>query len=87
MFQPVPVSYQEDRLRWEYFNDHPWELSKPRVVLESDGRDAERWDWSVELDVSLNRPKATQMDELGRSINSWEEVAKSQSARPLNGES
>lgn len=86
MFQPVPVSYQEDKLRWEYFNDHPWELARPRVVLEGDGRDMERWNWGVELDVSLNRPKASQTDVFGRTNDAWEQTARSQAGRPLNGE-
>lgn len=87
MFQPVGISYKEDQLRWDYFNDHPWELANPRVVLESDGRDSERWDWSVELDVSLNRPGRGRIDEMGRTAETWERVARSQAARPLNGES
>jgi small subunit ribosomal protein S23 len=86
MFQPVPVAYPEDQLRWEYFNDHPWELAKPRVVIEGDGKDMEKWDWSVELDVALNRPKAKQRDAAGRTDEQWEDVAKEQAGRPLNGE-
>ena len=86
MFQPVPVAYQEDRLRWEYFNDHPWELAKPRVVIEGDGKDMERWDWSVELDVALNRPKAKERDAAGRTEKQWDIVARKQAGRPLNGE-
>jgi small subunit ribosomal protein S23 len=86
LFQPVPVKYEEDQLRWEYFNDHPWELAKPRVVLENDGRDMAGWDWSVELDVSLNRPKAAERDKLGRTTEDWERTANSQASRPLNGE-
>ena len=73
-------------MRWEYFNDHPWELAKPRVVLENDGKDMSRWDWSVELDVSLNRPKAAERDELGRTTEDWERTTNSQATRPLNGE-
>ncbi|EGP83011.1 uncharacterized protein MYCGRDRAFT_50818 [Zymoseptoria tritici IPO323] len=46
LFQPLNVKYEEDRLRWEYFNDHPWELARPRVMLEEDGRDHEKWDWN-----------------------------------------
>nr|XP_023907970.1 37S ribosomal protein S25, mitochondrial-like [Quercus suber]POF16567.1 37s ribosomal protein s25, mitochondrial [Quercus suber] len=56
LFKPLHLNYEEDLLRWEYFNDHPWELARPRVVLEDDGRDAEKWDWSLPLDHSLKRP-------------------------------
>ncbi|WEW55456.1 mitochondrial ribosomal small subunit component [Emydomyces testavorans] len=46
MFQPMPIRYEEDQLRKEFFRDHPWELARPRVVLESDGKDDTRCDWS-----------------------------------------
>jgi len=36
-------------LRKRFFSDHPWELARPRVVLEKDGRDAEHVDWSKGL--------------------------------------
>ena len=71
-------------MRWEYFNDHPWELARPRVVLEDDGRDRERWDWSVELDVSLNPPETWRGKEPRKQ---WEAVCEKQAGRPLNGES
>ncbi|KAL8900028.1 MAG: hypothetical protein Q9207_005892 [Kuettlingeria erythrocarpa] len=47
LFQPQRIVYEEDTLRKEFFADHPWELARPRVVLENDGRDAERKDWSL----------------------------------------
>ncbi|PGH27496.1 hypothetical protein AJ80_00737 [Polytolypa hystricis UAMH7299] len=47
MFQPVPIRYEEDQLRKEFFRDHPWELARPRVVLENDGKDYRRYDWST----------------------------------------
>ena len=46
MFQPVRISYPEDKLRQDFFGDHPWELARPRVVLENDGRDYQKYDWS-----------------------------------------
>lgn len=46
LFQPQSIVYEEDALRKEFYKDHPWELARPRVVLENDGRDAERDDWS-----------------------------------------
>lgn len=45
-FQPLQVTYPEDSLRSEFFGDHPWELARPRTVLEDDGKDAHRHDWS-----------------------------------------
>ncbi|KAI4221175.1 MAG: hypothetical protein L6R36_007091 [Xanthoria steineri] len=49
LFQPQRVVYEEDSLRKDFFGDHPWELARPRVVLENDGKDAERKDWSLVL--------------------------------------
>lgn len=46
MFAPQRIMYDEDRLRRDFFEDHPWELARPRVVLENDGKDAQRYDWS-----------------------------------------
>lgn len=46
MFKPQAIIYEEDRLRREFYKDHPWELARPRVVLEQDGRDGQKCDWS-----------------------------------------
>ena len=46
MFQPLEIHYEEDQLRKEFFRDHPWELARPRVILENDGKDHERYDWT-----------------------------------------
>ncbi|BDD56413.1 mitochondrial ribosomal small subunit component [Monascus purpureus] len=46
LFQPVEIKYEEDQLRKEFFRDHPWELARPRVLVESTGKDFERYDWS-----------------------------------------
>lgn len=46
LFQPQHIRYEEDELRQEFFTDHPWELARPRVLLENDGKDSQRWDWS-----------------------------------------
>ena len=46
MFQPTSIRYEEDALRAEFFKDHPWELARPRVVLEDGGKDWERDDWT-----------------------------------------
>ena len=46
MFKPQVIDYEEDRLRREFYGDHPWELARPRIVLENDGKDGYRCDWS-----------------------------------------
>ncbi|KAL8797350.1 MAG: hypothetical protein Q9195_000504 [Heterodermia aff. obscurata] len=47
LFRPTNITYREDRLRRDFFGDHPWELARPRVVLENDGKDYEKNDWSM----------------------------------------
>jgi hypothetical protein len=46
MFKPHPIDYEEDRLRKEFYGDHPWELARPRIVLENFGTDGQWCDWS-----------------------------------------
>ena len=43
---PLEIKYEEDSLRSRFFKDHPWELARPRIMLETDGRDGLRADWS-----------------------------------------
>lgn len=47
LFQPQQITYDEDRLRKDFFGDHPWELARPRMVIEDDGRDSYKTDWSL----------------------------------------
>lgn len=54
-FRPLPIIHAEDKLRSEFFKDHPWELARPRVVLEDDGRDGQMCDWSTGI-VQPGRP-------------------------------
>ena len=46
MYQPMKIRYPEDELRKQFFSDHPWELARPRVVLERDGEEGKDVDWS-----------------------------------------
>ncbi|KAI0205706.1 mitochondrial ribosomal protein S25 [Astrocystis sublimbata] len=49
MFQPQQLVYEEDGLRHTFYKDHPWELARPRMIIEMDGKDAQRYDWSKGL--------------------------------------
>jgi len=46
LFTPRPLRYEEDELRTRFFSDHPWELARPRVVLETSGDQYKNADWS-----------------------------------------
>ncbi|KAI1506188.1 mitochondrial ribosomal protein [Biscogniauxia marginata] len=49
LFQPQQLVYEEDALRNVFYRDHPWELARPRMIIEMDGKDALRYDWSKGL--------------------------------------
>lgn len=46
MFKPMNIVYEEDAFRQNFYKDHPWELARPRVIVEQDGKDGQRCDWS-----------------------------------------
>lgn len=46
MFAPVQIEYEEDALRKQFFSDHPWELARPRLVVETTGNQYAAADWS-----------------------------------------
>ncbi|KAI1634689.1 37S ribosomal protein Rsm25 [Biscogniauxia mediterranea] len=49
LFRPQRLVYEEDALRRTFYKDHPWELARPRMIIEMDGKDAQRYDWSKGL--------------------------------------
>ncbi|KAG6040754.1 hypothetical protein E4U41_007194 [Claviceps citrina] len=49
LYRPQSISYPEDALRTNFYKDHPWELARPRVILELDGKDYQYCDWSKGL--------------------------------------
>lgn len=48
-YRPQKIVYEEDELRATFFKDHPWELARPRFLIEQDGNDALHLDWSKGL--------------------------------------
>ncbi|TEA21360.1 37S ribosomal protein S25 [Colletotrichum sidae] len=46
IYLPPRIKHEEDDLRTIFYKDHPWELARPRVILEMDGKDYQRVDWS-----------------------------------------
>lgn len=46
IFRPQRITFPEDKLRRTFFKDHPWELARPRIAVELDGKDARYVDWS-----------------------------------------
>jgi small subunit ribosomal protein S23 len=46
VYRPQRIVFPEDALRQNFYKDHPWELARPRIVLELDGLDSRMLDWS-----------------------------------------
>lgn len=46
VFEPQRIQYTEDKLRARFYQEHPWELARPVLLIENDGNDAHRYDWS-----------------------------------------
>ncbi|KAI6781584.1 uncharacterized protein J7T54_005295 [Emericellopsis cladophorae] len=48
-YKPQEIVYPEDALRRLFYKDHPWELARPRMIVELDGKDYQKTDWSKGL--------------------------------------
>lgn len=46
VYRPQRIVFPEDALRQTFYKDHPWELARPRMILELDGKDSRLLDWS-----------------------------------------
>jgi len=46
LYRPTKLVYPEDELRQTFYRDHPWELARPMMLLETNGLDARSRDWS-----------------------------------------
>lgn len=34
--RPQPIVYEADRIRRQFFRDHPWEAKRPKTLVETD---------------------------------------------------
>lgn len=46
VYRPQRMIFPEDTLRQNFYKDHPWELARPRMIIELDGKDSQLVDWS-----------------------------------------
>ncbi|QSL65031.1 hypothetical protein MERGE_002335 [Pneumocystis wakefieldiae] len=46
LLRPQNIEYPEDQLRRRFFKDHPWELARPRNLIEYNGKNIEHYSWS-----------------------------------------
>ena len=47
------IEYAEDKIRRLFYANHPWELARPRNMIEKDGRSYIKCDWSTIRQPSL----------------------------------
>lgn len=46
------LQFLEDQLRDVFYHQHPWEFSRPKTLIESDGDEVSKCDWSRMLQLS-----------------------------------
>ncbi|KAK9460368.1 mitochondrial 37S ribosomal protein mS23 [Lipomyces oligophaga] len=46
LFKPKKIVYPEDAVRKAFFEHHPWELARPKLLIEEDALEFTRDDWS-----------------------------------------
>lgn len=46
LYKPKPITYFEDSIRTLFYEQHPWELARPKLLVERDGNDSAKLDWS-----------------------------------------
>ncbi|KAH3901271.1 related to 37S ribosomal protein S25, mitochondrial [Saccharomycodes ludwigii] len=46
LYKPVKLKFFEDKLRTVFYDQHPWELSRPKVLIENLSVDISKYDWS-----------------------------------------
>lgn len=56
LYRPKQINFYEDKIRKLFYDQHPWELARPKLVVENDGLDASRQDWSA-------------MDQIGKKLD------------------
>lgn len=56
------LRFVEDELRQLFYEQHPWELSRPKILLENSGEDSKTQDWSSirQLGTSLDGESVVQ---------------------------
>lgn len=45
LYKVQTIKYFEDQIRALFFKQHPWELARPKLLIENDGNDASKYNW------------------------------------------
>lgn len=46
LYEPVHLKFMEDEIREIFYKQHPWELARPKLIVENSGDDHVTQDWS-----------------------------------------
>jgi small subunit ribosomal protein S23 len=46
LYRIKEIRYFEDKIRRFFYEQHPWELARPKLLIENNGNNAEKYDWS-----------------------------------------
>ncbi|KAI8358907.1 mitochondrial ribosomal protein S25 [Mortierella sp. GBAus27b] len=80
--RPQKIVYPEDRLRRRFYEDHPWELRRPRCLVETNGDGTHR-DWSTLLQKDRSVADLTGEDVIQYQLYLMSKGAKEQEAYHL----
>lgn len=64
LYKPVNLVYLEDQLRQLFYEQHPWERSRPKILIENTNMSGRDYDWS-------------QMQQLGKPLDGESVVQRS----------
>ncbi|KAK7205793.1 mitochondrial ribosomal protein S25 [Myxozyma melibiosi] len=46
LFKPQKIVFPEDSIRTTFYTQHPWELARPKILVENDALEFTKSDWS-----------------------------------------
>lgn len=52
IYRPIKLKFLEDELRNLFYQQHPWELADPKLLIENTGNDAAKQDWSSIIQIN-----------------------------------
>lgn len=47
LYKLSKIEYPEDKIRRLFYTNHPWEMARPRNMIENDGRSTAKCNWST----------------------------------------
>ncbi|AGO11575.1 AaceriADL211Cp [[Ashbya] aceris (nom. inval.)] len=60
VYKPAKLRFIEDKLRSLFFQQHPWELSRPKVLVENMGNEQYEWSQMLQLGKPLDGESVVQ---------------------------